>query len=238
MNKANILWVDLEMTGLSPENDRIVEVGAIATDWNFREIARYESAVKVPQDFLESRLVGKFWDANDFSRKSLIAQNKKAQKSVAEVDAELVKFCEKYFAKIGNLSVAEQKKFAKKNGSFSLADLAPIYLAGNSIHQDQKFIEREFPALQKLLHYRQLDVSSWKIVMENRGQIFAKKEDHRAMADIEGSIAELKFYLNKLNFAKKSAPKIRENPTGTASETPQNPIDPFREKIHEKLGEN
>ena len=211
MTKANLLWIDLEMTGLFPGKDKIIEVGAIATDWQFHEIAHYESAVHVPQAFIEKRLVGRFWDDHDLSRQGLLHQNKFATKTASDVDIELVNFCEKYFAHNSDLSAAKKREIVKKNGSIKPAELAPIYLCGNSIHQDQKFIEIEFPKLQKLLHYRQLDVSSWKIVMENafaKPIIFAKPEDHRAMADIEGSINELKFYLQQLS----AKPKAVESP--------------------------
>lgn len=183
MKKANLLWIDLEMTGLDPREDKIVEVGAIATDWNFEPIATYEATVKLDQDFLREKLVGEFWDKNDGSRKSLLENNETAQLTAAEI---------------------EQKMCSFVHENFDLA--APIYLAGNSIHQDQKFIENEWPELNRLLHYRQLDVSSWKIVMNARGIVFPKPEDHRAMADIEGSIAELKFYLQY--FSRK---KVAEN---------------------------
>lgn len=184
MKKANLLWVDLEMTGLDPQNDKIVEVGAIATGWDFATLATYESTVKLDQDFLRKKLVGEFWDKNDASRKSLLKNNEKAQLTSAEVEQKLC-------------------SFAREN--FDLTQ--PIYLAGNSVHQDQKFIENEWTELNKLLHYRQLDVSSWKIVMNARGVVFAKPEDHRAMADIEGSIAELKYYLQYFSRKKVSSAK-------------------------------
>ena len=74
MKNAKILWIDLEMTGLNPQKDRILEVAAIATDWDFNEIATFESAVKVDEKILESRMVGEFWDTfewreNSFGRK-------------------------------------------------------------------------------------------------------------------------------------------------------------------------
>lgn len=216
MSKANLLWVDLEMTGLYPGKDKIIEVGAIATDWQFNEIARYESPVKVSQAFIERRLVGQFWDEHDLSRRNLIRQNSVAGKTAGTVDDELVTFCERYFAKNSDLPQATQRKIIKNQGSIKLAELAPIYLCGNSIHQDQKFIEIEFPKLQRLLHYRQLDVSSWKIVMENTIQppvIFAKAENHRAMSDIEESIAELRFYLKQMNWnvSKHQTPPVASN---------------------------
>ena len=70
-----------------------------------------------------------------------------------------------------------------------------VYLAGNSIHQDRKFIEREWPRLNAKLHYRMLDVSAWKIYFENAlHRSFTKPENHRALEDIRGSIEELKWY--------------------------------------------
>lgn len=71
-----------------------------------------------------------------------------------------------------------------------------IILAGNSIHQDRKFIDREWPEMAKRLHYRMLDVSAWKVYFEGaKGKKFTKREAHRALDDIQGSIEELKWYL-------------------------------------------
>jgi len=175
--KASLLWVDLEMTGLDPVKDQIIEVGAIATTWDFIEIARFESAVKVDDAFIKKHLTGEFWQKNSGSRDELLKQNSEATKDARQVEDELLKFL---------------------NKNFDLTQ--PIYLAGNSIHQDQKFIEREWPRLNARLHYRQLDVSAWKIIFENRGVRFVKPEAHRAISDIEGSMDELKYYLKKVKF--------------------------------------
>ena len=170
MKKAKLLWVDLEMTGLEPDKDKILEVAAIATDMQLNEIATYEAVVKVDDKLIKSRMVGDFWEKNSKSRDDLMAQNKDG-KPVAEVEKELIDFIDKYFGKT-------------------------IYLAGNSIHQDRKFIEREMPELDKKLHYRMLDVSAWKIYFENAlNKKFTKPENHRALDDINGSIEELKWYL-------------------------------------------
>ena len=76
-------------------------------------------------------------------------------------------------------------------------------MAGNSIHQDRKFIDREWPNLGFLLHYRMLDVSAWKVVFDGKyGKRFAKPEAHRALDDIKGSIMELKYYLTKVRISK------------------------------------
>ena len=173
MKKAKLLWMDLEMTGLEPDKDKILEVAAIATDMQLNEIARYEAVVKVDEEFMKSRMVGDFWEKNSKSRDALIAQNETG-KPVKEVEKELLDFINKNCSK-------------------------ELYLAGNSIHQDRKFIEREMPELNKLLHYRMLDVSSWKIYFENaKHKKFTKPENHRALDDINGSIEELKWYLTFL----------------------------------------
>ena len=173
MKRAKLLWVDLEMTGLEPEKDRILEVAAIATDMQLNEIARYEAVIKVPEELMKERMVGDFWEKNAASRDALIAQNENGR-PVAKVEAELLKFLDEHFGK-------------------------EVYLAGNSIHQDRKFIEREMPELNKRLHYRMLDVSAWKIYFEHAlNKKFTKPENHRALDDIEGSIGELKWYLTFL----------------------------------------
>ena len=98
MKNAKILWIDLEMTGLEPEKDRILEVAAIATDWDFNEIATFENAVKVDEKILKSRMVGEFWDAFSETRDALKLQNSRATKNSQEVEADLIKFVEENFA--------------------------------------------------------------------------------------------------------------------------------------------
>lgn len=169
MKKAKLLWIDLEMTGLSPVTDKILEVAAIATDFDLNEVARFEAVVKVSPRLMKKRMVGEFWEKNAASRDALFAQNKSG-KPAKVVEVELLEFLDKYFGD-------------------------EIYLSGNSIHQDQKFIEREWPKLNSRLHYRMLDVSAWKIFFENAlNKKFVKRDAHRALDDIEGSIEELKFY--------------------------------------------
>ena len=175
-----ILWVDLEMTGLNPEKDKILEVAAIITDWDFNEIATFESAVKVSPKIIEERMVGDFWDKFSNVKNSLIEQNKQSSSSSKEVEQELTSFLNEHFKE----DISNNEK---------------IILAGNSIHQDRRFIRSEWKNLDELLHYRMLDVSSWKIVMnEKYHRIFAKPEEHRALDDIRGSIMELKYYLKKV----------------------------------------
>ena len=180
MKNAKILWIDLEMTGLSPQKDRILEVAAIATDWDFNEIATFESSVKVDEEVIEERMVGEFWETFSETRDALKAQNLQATKNSLEVEAELIEFIKENFAE-------------------EIVNGEKILLGGNSIHQDRRFIRSEWLNLEKMLHYRMLDVSAWKVVMNAKfKRVFVKPENHRALDDIHGSIEELKFYLKKV----------------------------------------
>ncbi len=173
--KAKILWIDLEMTGLDPIEDRILEVAAIATDWDFKEMATYEAVKKVGPNLMKSRMVGEFWDKFSDVRTALMEQNTDGKNGRA-VENELLAFIDEHFD----------------------AD-TPVLLGGNSIHQDRKFIENEWPRLNARLHYRMLDVSAWKVVFDGKyKKRFAKPEAHRALEDIRGSIMELKYYIGKV----------------------------------------
>ena len=172
-----ILWVDLEMTGLDPVCDEILEIGAIVTDWNFKTLATYEGIVRHDAARLKMLLDhnASFWNENPEARRGLASQNERG-KPLGEIEQEIISFCDTWFA-----------------------DEAKILLGGNSIHQDRRFIEQWWPTLSKRLHYRMLDVSAWKVVFEGKyGKKFAKPEAHRALGDIEGSIDELKYYLKKV----------------------------------------
>ena len=172
---GKLLWMDLEMTGLDPVEDRILEVGAIVTDWDFNELAVYDAVKKVGPNLMKSRMIGEFWDKYTDVRTALMEQNLSG-KNGRTVENELLELIDKYFD-------PEER----------------VILAGNSIHQDRKFIAREWTRLDERLHYRMLDVSAWKVVFEGKyGKKFAKPEDHRALNDIRGSIQELKYYMGKV----------------------------------------
>ena len=173
----HILWVDLEMTGLDPKNDVILEVAAIATDWDFAELGTFEGVVGHDQSTLETKLSANavFWDANPAARDGLLTQNAHGQ-SLEVIEQALLAFIDELFP-----------------------DDTPVLLAGNSIHMDRQFIDAYWPQLAARLHYRMLDVSAWKVVFEGKfKKKFAKPEAHRALEDIRGSIDELKYYLKKV----------------------------------------
>lgn len=179
VKKAKLLWVDLEMTGLDVEKDRILEVAAIITDWDFNEIATYTAAKKVGPNLVARRMSEEpeFWDKFPEIRDTLVAQNNSsAAKNGRTVENELLEFVAEHFD-------SDEK----------------VLLAGNSIHQDRKFIDNEWARLSDRLHYRMLDVSAWKVVFDGKyNKRFAKPEVHRALDDIRGSIMELKYYLGKV----------------------------------------
>lgn len=172
-----VFWLDLEMTGLSANDDLILEVAAIVTDWDFKEIAYYQGVVKNKAALLKERLAlnSSFWDTNPDSRDGLIKQNVNG-KSLVKIEDELLAFINKY----------------------SKSD-APVLIGGNSIHIDRRFIVAKWPRFDARLHYRMLDVSAWKVVFEGKfKKKFAKPDAHRALDDIRGSIAELQYYLSRL----------------------------------------
>jgi oligoribonuclease len=179
MKKANLLWVDLEMTGLDPNTDKIIEIACIATDWKLREVATFQASVKWSRTLLEKKMTGEFWQKNAQTRAALIEASAKGEK-IEDVEQALLAFVNKYMA-------------APRKGR-------ALYLAGNSVHQDRRFLEVQMPAVNKLFHYRLLDVSALKIVFSHMYKLKVKKLNaHRAEDDIRGSIEELKTYLEKIS---------------------------------------
>ena len=169
---SKLLWVDLEMTGLDKESDVILEVAAEVTDFNFKTLASYEAIISQPEDRLEKM---NEWAKTQHASSGLTERIRRVGRPEAEVIHELVGFIKAQFGD------------------------EPAILAGNSIHNDRKFIDRYWPAVSELLHYRLLDVSSFKILVQGKyGIVFEKNDAHRAFDDIQASIAELQFYLEKL----------------------------------------
>lgn len=181
--KAKLLWLDLEMTGTDIKHDVILEAAAIATDWDFNEIAVIEKVIRQNEDLMKVQMAktisvwsgNNFWDENPEARDGLFDQNKTGE-TIAQVETGLINFID------NNFSVEDQ-----------------VYLAGNSIHNDRRFITKYMPDFDKKLHYRMLDVTAWKMVFENKfHKKFISPKKHRSLDDIRRSIKELEYYLKQV----------------------------------------
>lgn len=169
---TKLLWVDLEMTGLESEKDVILEVAAEITDFDFNPIASYEAVISQPEEKLAQM---NDWCAEQHTKSGLIDRCRTEGRHEQEVVSELCDFVNTHF-----------------RGE-------PAILAGNSIHNDRLFIKFWWPELFKLLHYRMLDVSSFKILMQSKyGYMHEKEGAHRAYDDIHASIKELQAYIQWL----------------------------------------
>lgn len=173
---TKLFWVDLEMTGLEATEDVILEVAAEVTDFTFKTLASYEARIRHKREVVLDRMQkNNFWKEFPDNRDDFL--NKLDQgKTLHQVEKELVALVESEFGR------------------------EPAVLAGNSIHNDRNFIKYWWPALDLKLHYRMLDVSAFKVLMQGKyGKEFEKKDVHRAFDDIQASIAELQHYLELLH---------------------------------------
>lgn len=169
---TKLLWVDLEMTGLDPAKDVILEVAAEVTDFDCKTLASYEACVKQPHKLIVERMQQNIWWKDYPENRDEFIRRCADGVPSEQVERELVKLVEQQF------------------GS------EPAVLAGNSIHNDRGFIRQWWPQLDLKLHYRMLDVSAWKVLMQGKyGVNYEKREVHRAFDDIQASIAELQYYL-------------------------------------------
>jgi oligoribonuclease len=173
MAKKMLLWMDLEMTGLDEKTDKILEIGAIITDYELNEIDQRHYVVHQPASVLESM---NDWCKEHHQKSGLTDQVPSGWKQET-VEAELISWVKTHFG--------------EKQGKEGAV------LAGNSIHNDRRFIDSHLPGFARLLHYRMVDVSSFKEVFRERYQIkFEKNNAHRALGDLQESIGELKHYLS------------------------------------------
>lgn len=172
MTPTKLFWVDLEMTGLDASKDVILEIAAEITDFDFKTLASYEARIKHPRELVAGRMqLNNWWQQFPHNRDDFLKKIDEG-KALADVQRELIQLLDEQFG------------------------TEPAILAGNSIHSDRTFIKAYWPELDIKMHYRMLDVSSLKIIMQGKyGHVFDKDSTHRAFDDIQASIAELQDYL-------------------------------------------
>ncbi|MET3119002.1 oligoribonuclease [Undibacterium sp. GrIS 1.8] len=171
-NEFNLIWLDMEMTGLDPDNDRIIEVAVVVTDMQLNVLA--EGPVFAIHQSDETMGKMDAWNKGTHGRSGLIERVKASTVSEEDAEKELIAFLKQYVP----------------------AGKSPM--CGNSICQDRRFMARGMPKLEAFFHYRNLDVSTlkelckrWKPAIASG---FKKHQKHTAMADIIESIEELKYY--------------------------------------------
>ncbi len=175
-NPQNLIWIDLEMTGLDPETDVIIEMATIVTDTELNVLA--EGPVIAVHQSDERLAAMDEWNTRTHGDSGLTQRVRDSQISQAEAEAQTIAFLEKWVPK----------------------GKSPI--CGNSIGQDRRFLYKYMPVLEAYFHYRYLDVSTLKILAERWApgikEGFVKTGTHQALDDIRESIAELKYYRQHL----------------------------------------
>jgi oligoribonuclease len=168
----NLIWIDMEMSGLNPDTDKILEVALVVTDSNLNTVAEAPVLIlRQPAALLE---VMDDWNKSTHAKSGLIDKVKASNLSEDEVEAQLVAFLSRHVP----------------------AKASPM--CGNSICQDRRFLARHMPQLEAYFHYRNLDVSTLKeLVKRWKPELAAgliKLGKHEALADVYESIEEMKYY--------------------------------------------
>jgi oligoribonuclease len=180
-NELNLVWVDMEMSGLNPEVDRILEVGMVITDAQLVVLAIAPVVVIHQSDSLLDGMDA--WNKSTHGKSGLIDKVRASSMTESEASTLLLDFIRGYVP----------------------AGKSPM--CGNTVHQDRRFMQRYMPQLESFFHYRNIDVSTIKELCRRWNPSvmkgFEKQGAHTALADIQESIEELRFYRN--NWIEKSA---------------------------------
>lgn len=171
-NAKNLAWLDMEMTGLNPDTDRIIEVAMIITDSDLNVLAQSEVLVIHQPDSIIDHMDK--WNTTTHTRTGLVDKVKASMLTEAEAEEKLLAFISEWIPE----------------------KASPM--CGNSIHQDRRFMVRYMPQLEAYFHYRNLDVSTLKELARRWNPAIlkgiSKKGAHQALDDIKESIEEMAYY--------------------------------------------
>ena len=170
-SRDSLVWIDLEMTGLDPETEKIIEVATLVTDADLNLIAEGPNLIiSQSKELLDSM---DEWNQNQHGSSGLIQEVIKSDITEQIAEIETLDFISKY--------VGEK--------------VSPM--CGNTVSHDRRFLSKYMPRLEAYFNYRHIDVSSFKEVAVrwmNEAQVYEKKGSHRALGDIKESLEELRFY--------------------------------------------
>ena len=173
--EKNLVWMDLEMTGLDPESCVIIEIATIVTNSNLETIAELPVyAIHQPDSIIDNM---DEWNTTHHTASGLVQRVKESKWQVEQVEQLILKDLQPYTVKRSSP------------------------LCGNTIGQDRRFLYKYMPVLSEYLHYRSIDVSTIKELAQRwypDFQPFAKKEAHLALDDIKESIEEIRYYREKV----------------------------------------
>lgn len=175
-NKENLIWIDLEMTGLDTFNDQVIEIATVVTNKDL-EILAEGPVIAIHQS---DEVLGKMdeWNTNQHGQSGLVQRVKESNYTEQDAEKMTIEFLEQYVA----------------------VGVSPM--CGNSICQDRRFLARCMPTLEKYFHYRNLDVSSLKELAARWNpdilEGLTKSSTHLALDDVLDSIAELRYYRQHL----------------------------------------
>lgn len=170
-SKDNFVWIDLEMTGLDPDKEVIIEIATIVTDSQLNIIAEGPDLVLHQPEIYLTRMDD--WNRNQHSKSGLIDDVRKSMIALEAAESQTLDFIRQFCE-------------TKQNP-----------LCGNAVHHDRRFLIKYMPKIHEFLHYRHIDVSTVKTLVQKwypKQKEVKKSTSHRALSDIRESIEELRFY--------------------------------------------